>query len=67
MTPFNGDEGCVYCKIQQGVINKTDKAILFDLAQGRVWVPKSVVVDYNKEIVCIQGWFAKDHKLKSDW
>jgi len=47
------------------VIKETEFAILFDLGDNTIWVPKSIIdnIDYDDNIITIPLWFAETRRL----
>lgn len=61
-----GDDDNIYID-HEGMVRKTDKAVLYKIHGETVWIPKSVIDDYNDEVVAVKKWWASKNGLESDW
>ena len=50
-----------------GLIQETKDASRFRIKGKRIWIPKSVIVDNDGNIVGLQPWWAKKNRIGSDW
>lgn len=42
-------------------------AVLFDCQDSNVWIPRSLLQDYDGEIMVIPRWLADKRRLEPDW
>ncbi len=47
-----------------GVSHETDDAVLFYFDERDVWIPKSVINDYDGLVVEVESWFAEKEELE---
>ena len=59
------DHGGIIRETKQGV--KGEGAMLISIHGEQKWVPKSLITDYNSEIVAIKRWWAEKNGIRSDW
>ena len=46
-----------------GVVHETDMAVLFALADGNRWIPKSVIDDWNGKTATVAVWWLEQEEL----
>ena len=65
--PSDVDCGCDDVNTEQVAYDKikfvTEKAVLFDIDEEEVWIPKSVIVEVDGDEVCVASWFAEREGL----
>ena len=47
-----------------GISHETDDAVLFYFDERDVWIPKSVINDYDGLVVEVEPWFAEKEELE---
>lgn len=62
----HGDDSTVWLD-HEGVRRETERAKLFVIDGDEVWVPKSVIIDENDELVGVQPWWAEKNDLQGQW
>lgn len=49
--------------IHNGIIKETKKAVLFEFEE-EVWIPRSVIEEYDNGYVTLEQWFAVKEELE---
>lgn len=50
-----------------GVLHESPDAILYQIENEEIWLPKSQIKDSGEELVAIPKWLADKKGLKSGW
>lgn len=66
---MNVNDNTVWIAIE--LVTETDKAclVLVKKDERELWIPKRVIVDIDRalNIMGVASWWAKEHKLRSEW
>ena len=49
--------------IQENIVRETEKAVLVDIGDRNVWVPKSIISIDERGVIFAPAWFAKKNAI----
>jgi hypothetical protein len=47
-----------------GIIRETDDAVLFNFDESKIWIPKSIIKDYDDLVIEVPNWFVEKAELE---
>ena len=50
--------------VHDGIQHETDSALLFLFDEENVWIPKSLVEEYDDDTVEVEDWFVEENDLE---
>ena len=63
---YGGNDGSAYLEYD-AKLRETNMAVLYQIDNEEIWIPKSQIEDDNGEILVIPLWLADKNNLESDW